>query len=111
MRFELLLLAELGFGLDLDSCAVTGANDGLVAVSPRTGRAVSAAEAEPYADRLLPLPPFLREGGRANWDEILQGLALSGHFLERQILTGRLEALSEARHRLVDRLGRAANSR
>lgn len=111
VRFELLLLAELGFGLDLDSCAVTGANDGLVAVSPRSGRAVSAAEAEPYADRLLALPPFIRGGGRANWDEILQGLALSGHFLERQILTGRLEALGDARHRLVDRLARAANSR
>ncbi len=63
VRYELLLLAELGFGLDLDRCAVTGANDELVAVSPRSGRAVSAAEAEPYAGRLLPLPRFVREGG------------------------------------------------
>mgnify|MGYP001554368993 CR=1 FL=1 len=54
VRYELLLLAELGFGLDLDRCAVTGANDQLVAVSPKSGRAVSAAEAEPYAGRLLP---------------------------------------------------------
>jgi DNA repair protein RecO (recombination protein O) len=65
VRYELLLLAELGFGLDLESCVVTGANDDLVAVSPKSGRAVSAAEAEPYAGKLLPLPPFVREGGRA----------------------------------------------
>ena len=63
VRYELLLLAELGFGLDLESCAVTGSNDDLVAVSPRSGRAVSAAEAEPYAGKLLPLPRFVREGG------------------------------------------------
>ena len=62
VRYELLLLAELGFGLDLDRCAVTGANDDLVAVSPKSGRAVSAAEAEPYAGQLLALPPFVRQG-------------------------------------------------
>ncbi len=55
VRYELLLLAELGFGLDLDSCAVSGTNDNLVAVSPRSGRAVSAAEAEPHAGKLLAL--------------------------------------------------------
>src|SRR3954449_6024789 len=60
VRFELLLLAELGFGLDLESCAVSGRNDDLVAVSPKSGRAVSAAEAEPYAGKLLPLPGFMR---------------------------------------------------
>src|SRR5689334_12006451 len=70
VRYELLLLAELGFGLDLDRCAVTGSNDHLVAVSPKSGRAVSAAEAEPYADRLLALPSFLREGGSATWSQI-----------------------------------------
>ena len=58
VKYELLLLAELGFGLDLEQCAVTGGNDNLVAVSPKSGRAVSAAEAEPYAGKLLPLPPF-----------------------------------------------------
>ena len=73
VRYELLLLAELGFGLDLERCAVTGANDQLVAVSPRSGRAVSAAEAEPYAGKLLPLPAFLREGGRASWEDIVAG--------------------------------------
>jgi DNA repair protein RecO (recombination protein O) len=107
VRYELLLLAELGFGLDLESCAVSGSNDNLVAVSPRSGRAVSAAEAEPYSGRLLPFPPFLRGGGDPSWMEIEQGLRLTGHFLEREILTGRATALGEARSRLTDRLLRA----
>ena len=107
VRYELLLLAELGFGLDLESCAVSGANDNLVAVSPRSGRAVSAAEAEPYGGRLLPLPRFLREGGHADWAEIADGLNLTGHFLIRDLLTDRAAALTDARIRLVDRLRRA----
>jgi DNA repair protein RecO (recombination protein O) len=107
VRYELLLLTELGFGLDLDHCAVTGSNDALVAVSPRSGRAVSAVEAEPYADRLLPLPTFVREGGRASWDEIAQGLDLTGHFLLRDVLTDRVQPVAEARARLVARLRRA----
>jgi DNA repair protein RecO (recombination protein O) len=108
VRYELLLLAELGFGLDLERCAVTGTNDRLVAVSPKSGRAVSAAEAEPYAGRLLPLPAFVREGGEASWPEILQGLELTGYFLLRDILRDRLKPVGEARARLVDRLRRAA---
>ena len=107
VRYELLMLAELGFGLDLDRCAVTGVNDDLLAVSPKTGRAVSAAEAEPYAGKLLPLPKFVREGGRAPWDEIVQGLELTGHFLTRDVLTDRSRSIVEARSRLVDRLRRA----
>jgi len=107
VRYELLMLAELGFGLDLESCALGGANDDLVAVSPRSGRAVSAAEAEPYAGKLLPLPKFVREGGRATWAEIDQGLILSGHFLLRDLVTDRWAPVAEARHRLVDRLRRA----
>ncbi|HEY6047959.1 MAG TPA: DNA repair protein RecO [Sphingomicrobium sp.] len=107
VRYELLLLAELGFGLDLERCAVSGSNDNLVAVSPRSGRAVSAAEAEPYAGNLLPLPPFVREGGQADWSEIAQGLELTGHFLSRDILADRSKPLIEARARLVDRLRRA----
>ena len=107
VRYELLLLSELGFGLDLERCAVTGANDRLVAVSPKSGRAVSAAEAEPYAGKLLPLPPFVREGGRASWEEIGQGLALTGHFLGRDLITERSRPIAEARARLVDRLRRA----
>ncbi len=108
VRFELLLLAELGFGLDLSRCAVSGAHEDLVAVSPRSGRAVSAAEAEPYGDRLLPLPPFVLEGGAASWPDTLDGLALSGHFLARDVLTDRAEPLLEARERLTGRLRRAA---
>ena len=107
VRYELLVLAELGFGLDLESCAVTGADDNLVAVSPKSGRAVSAAEAEPYADKLLPLPAFIREGGGASWPEILEGLDLTGHFLMRDVLTDRSRPVAEARMRLVDRLRRA----
>jgi len=108
VRYELLLLAELGFGLDLERCAVTGANDSLVAVSPNSGRAVSAAEAEPYRKRLLPLPKFLLEGGTASWDDIIDGLVLTGHFLTRDVLTDRAAPLLEGRERLVDRLRRAA---
>lgn len=107
VRYELLLLAEMGFGLDLERCAVTGSNDNLVAVSPKSGRAVSAAEAEPYAGKLLPLPAFVREGGRASWQEIAQGLELTGHFLERDILAGRINPIAPARARLVERLRRA----
>lgn len=107
VRYELLLLAELGFGLDLDRCAVTGSNDSLVAVSPRSGRAVSVAEAEPYKGRLLPLPAFLREGGHASWSEIAQGLDITGHFLLRDILLDRAQPVAQARARLVDRLRRA----
>ena len=108
VRYELLLLAELGFGLDLERCAVSGANDDLVAVSPRSGRAVSAAEAEPYAGKLLPLPRFMIEGGTASWPEILDGLALTGHFLLRDVVTDRSAPVAEARIRLVERLRRAA---
>jgi DNA repair protein RecO (recombination protein O) len=107
VRYELLLLAELGFGLDLDRCAVSGSNDNLVAVSPKSGRAVSAAEAEPYAGKLLPLPSFIRGGGRASWQEIADGLELTGHFLSRDLLTDRAKPLVETRARLVDRLRRA----
>jgi DNA repair protein RecO (recombination protein O) len=110
VRYELLLLAELGFGLDLERCAVSGSNDDLVAVSPKSGRAVSAAEAEPYAGRLLPLPRFVREGGQASWEEIAQGLDLTGHFLARDLLTDRLKPIGEARGRLVDRLRRAGGA-
>jgi DNA repair protein RecO (recombination protein O) len=107
VRYELLLLAEMGFGLDLERCAVAGTNDNLVAVSPKSGRAVSAAEAEPYRGKLLPLPNFVREGGRASWGDIAKGLELTGHFLERDILSGRVRPVSAARVRLVERLRRA----
>ena len=107
VRYELLLLAELGFGLDLERCVVSGTNDNLVAVSPKSGRAVSATQAEPYGGRLLPLPPFVREGGRASWEEIVQGFELSGHFLMRDLLTDRSKSIIDGRWRLLDRLRRA----
>jgi len=107
VRYELLMLAELGFGLDLERCAVTGSNDDLVAVSPKSGRAVSAAEAEPYAGKLLALPRFMLEGGAASWTEIAEGLDLTGHFLERDVMTDRSRPIAETRNRLVDRLRRA----
>jgi DNA repair protein RecO (recombination protein O) len=107
VRYELLLLAEVGFGLDLDRCAVTGSNDALVAVSPRTGRAISAAEAAPYAGKLLPLPAFVREGGSASWEQIAQGLTLTGHFLLRDLITDRSRPIADARARLIQRLRRA----
>ncbi|WP_265562375.1 DNA repair protein RecO [Sphingomicrobium arenosum] len=108
VRYELLLLAELGYGLDLTACAVTGSNDHLVAVSPRTGRAVSAAIAQEHAGKLLPLPAFLIDGGRGDWEALFDGLALSEHFLTRDLLNDRAADVLEARARLVSRLRRAA---
>ena len=108
VRYEMLLLAELGFGLDLEKCAISGANDDLVAVSPRSGRAVSGAEAKPYVGKLLPLPRFIVEGGTASWPEILDGLALTGHFLLRDLVTDRSAPVAESRNRLCERLRKAA---
>lgn len=108
VRYEVLLLAELGFGLDLASCAVTGATEALVAVSPRSGRAVNDAEARPYAAHLLPLPKFLTAGGSADWRAIIDGLNLTRHFLVRDVLTDRAASVLDGRDRLVDRLRRAA---
>lgn len=107
VRYELLLLAELGFGLDLETCALSGSSEDLVAVSPKSGRAVSAAQAEPYRGKLLALPSFIRDGGSASWADISAGLQLTGHFLARDLLLGRAQALLEARDRLVVRLRRA----
>jgi DNA repair protein RecO (recombination protein O) len=109
VRYELLLLAELGFGLDLERCAVTGIDEDLVAVSPQSGKAISAVEAEPFQGKLLPLPRFLiASSSTASWTEIIDGLALTGHFLARDLLTDRAAPLLDGRGRLVDRLRRAA---
>lgn len=107
VRYELLLLAELGFGLDLERCAATGATQELHFVSPKSGTAVSRIGAIGYENRLLRLPPFLTLGGAAEWDDILDGLRLTGHFLERDLLIGRSADTLAARARLVDRLKRA----
>jgi DNA repair protein RecO (recombination protein O) len=87
--WELALLAELGFGLDLSACALTGAAEGLAFVSPRTGRAVAAAAAGAWADRLLPLPAFLAASGRpAGPADVAAALRLTGHFLEARVAPG-----------------------
>lgn len=88
-RFELYLLEELGFGLDLQSCAATGALDNLTHVSPRTGRAVSAEAAEPYRDRLLRLPAFLRTESEPGQGDIDAAFRLTGHFLDRHVWAAR----------------------
>lgn len=105
-RYELLVLAELGFGLDLERC-VAGGEGELAYVSPRSGGAVSRAAAAGYEARLLPLPALLREGGEADWPDIFAALAITGHFLERDVLTGRGAETLAARARLTDRLARA----
>ncbi len=106
-RYELLLLSELGFGLDLSACVVTGTRDELVYVSPKSAAAVSRAAGEPYADRLLQLPGFLVEAGRdEGWGAILDAFRLTGHFLTRDILTDRRTPALDARERLIDRIGR-----
>ena len=99
VRFELLLLDEMGFGLDLESCAATGRRDELVYVSPRSGRAISRDAGLPYADRLLPLPAFLREApGQAHSGVgVPEGFLLTGYFLERYVFDGRGEGLPEVR--------------
>ena len=107
VRYELLLLAELGFGLDLDQCVATGDTEDLAFVSPRSGGAVSRDAAQGYEERLLALPAFVRVGGEADWPDILAGVALTGHFLARDILVDRRAEPLAARARLVDRLKRA----
>lgn len=107
VRYELLVLAELGFGLDLSACVVTGAAEDLAYVSPRSGGAVARAAATGYERQLLPLPAFLRDGGPADGAAILDGLRLSGHFLARDVMIDRRAEPLAARERLVDRLKRA----
>jgi DNA repair protein RecO (recombination protein O) len=106
VRYELLVLSELGFGLDLSECAATGATSNLAFVSPKSGRAVSLEGAGEYKDRLLPLPLFLADGGAADWDDIFAGLRLTGHFLARDLLIERQADVLGARERLIDRLAR-----
>src|SRR5258706_7722473 len=112
VRWELALLGELGFGIDLSSCAVTGTTEDLNWVSPKSGRAVSAAAGEPYRDRLLALPPFLLDGERApiTHRDIADGLALTRHFLDARVLASRGLTMPEAREHLTSRLARRAAS-
>lgn len=103
-RFELALLDELGFGLDLQTCALTGVTEDLTHVSPRTGRAVSRAAAEPYKDRLLPLPSFLHARGNASPDDIRNALRLTAHFLDLHLWHPRQLTPPATRDPLIDML-------
>lgn len=107
VRYELLLLTELGFGLDLSACVANGGREDLAYVSPKSGGAVSRTVGADYRERLLPLPTFLTQGGAGEWVDIIDGFRLTGHFLERDLLLGRAADVLAARERLVDRLKRA----
>lgn len=108
VQWEIGLLAALGFGLDVSRCAVTGANNGLAFISPRTGRAVSLSAAAPLRDRLLPLPGFLIGREAATPEAVLDGLALSGHFVERHLFAQAGKMPPEARARFVEAYRRSA---
>jgi DNA repair protein RecO (recombination protein O) len=105
LRFELALLAELGFGLDLASCAATGGRENLSFVSPKSGRAVSAQAGEPYRDRLLRLPAFLIESEGRELplsEDIAAGFRLTGFFLARHAFEPRGLAMPDARERFLE---------
>ena len=109
LRWEMALLEDMGFGLDLTACAVTGANDQLIYVSPRTARAVSASGAGEWADRLLPLPAVMLGQGDATDAEICTALGTTGYFLQNRLATTLGERpLPNARAVFVDRLSRTA---
>jgi len=105
VRWELALLSELGFGLDLSACAATGRNDQLAYVSPKSGRAVSLAAGEPYRRRLLELPGFvLSDTAVGSAGDVARGLKLTGYFLERNVFRHLEKGLPPARTRLAQRL-------
>lgn len=104
-RWELQFLADLGFGLDLSACAATGSTEDLVFVSPRSGRSVSAAAGEPYRNKLLELPAFLKEPGTSGDPSAVQSaLRLTGYFLERHVFAPQGRSIPPARIRLVEAL-------
>ncbi len=105
VRFEIALLEELGFGLDLSRCAATGSREGLTHVSPRSGRAVSTRAAAPYLDRLFILPGFLRNPEiPPKRGDTLAGFELTGHFLERRVYLPNQMKIPPARQRFLDRV-------
>ena len=107
LRWELALLEDLGFGLDLSRCAVTGSEDNLTYVSPKSGRAVSEAAAGEWAERLLPLSPALIGESDGSVDDLLAGLRVSGHFLDHSLAPSLGDRpIPAARNRLVDLIAR-----
>jgi DNA repair protein RecO (recombination protein O) len=107
IRWEIGLLADLGYGLDMEKCVVTGLTEDLTHLSPRTGRAVCREEAEPYQDKLLEIPGFLTGSGQIETGDIARGFQLTGYFLERRVLWPTNRQLPEARTRLITELERA----
>jgi DNA repair protein RecO (recombination protein O) len=101
VRFELQMLAELGFGLDLETCVATGAEDDLGYVSPKSGRAVSRLAAAPWQDRLFRLPAFLSDSVAASIDDLADGFALTGFFLGRHVLEPRGIAFADSREGFI----------
>jgi len=111
VRFELQLLSELGFGLDLERCVATGVSGDLVYVSPKSGRAVSRTAGEPWADKMLRLPAFLRERDAVpSGHDLADGFALTGFFLARHALEPRGLALGDERAHFIAALNRALPS-
>ncbi len=110
VKWEIGLLKELGYGLELEKCAVTGQAVDLTHVSPRSGRAVCASEAAPYADKLLPLPGYLTSDrdSKTTAQDALDGLALSGFFMQRRLFSTLHKELPEARSLFIERLARIA---
>jgi DNA repair protein RecO (recombination protein O) len=104
VRWELGLLDELGFGLDLSKCAATGARENLAYVSPRSGKAVSAEAGEPFQNRLFRLPAFLWAGGTAAPADVIEGLKLAGFFLERHVFEPRGMRLPEQQDWIISAL-------
>lgn len=112
VRFELIILDELGFGLDLSECAATGRRDDLVYVSPKSGRAVSREAGAPWRDAMLPLPAFLgrNSGIRADAAAFDQAFRLTGHFFERHVYEPRGIGQPEARASFIAAVRRAFSS-
>ncbi len=106
VRFELAILTELGFGLDLGRCAASGAVEDLIYVSPKSGRAVSRLSGAPYHERLLPLPGFLRDDGEAQANDVAEGFRLTGYFLERDVFAPRGLKMPQARHAYLAELAK-----
>jgi DNA repair protein RecO (recombination protein O) len=110
IRWEMGVLAALGYGLDLSACAATGKTKNLTHVSPRSGRAVSAAAAQPYLDKLLPLPAFMQGGRELSRGDIENGLQLTGYFLETRVQWGINQTLPDARAAMVERILTASSA-
>ncbi len=112
IMWEIAFMRELGYPLDLAQCAATGMQYDLVYVSPKTGKAVSKDAGEPYKDKMLPLPSFLRsdDGGQAGdvSNDIVDGLNMTGHFLQNWVLGDTTAALPEARTNLLTRMEKSS---